>query len=144
MGFKVNGYKVISYSSTDPALVPFRNLIYASFLNGLRFNNDLFKDIESGVYYHNYHHVIDGLLSRVDCVVRLAVLDDDPDTAVGWSISEGHTLHFVFVKGDIEARKHGIGTSLLPEGFNKFTHLTKIGRVIWKNKYPEAIFNPFL
>lgn len=140
----MKGYTVISLLGTDPALEPYRHLIYSSFLRSLRFGNDWFKDIESDLYYDVYHRVIDALLVRPESVVRLALLPDELDTCIGWSLSEEKTLHYVFVKGDIEARRHGIGTALLPKEFDKITHLTKIGRDIWKKKYPKVKFDPFI
>jgi hypothetical protein len=117
-------------------------MIYSDFLRTLRFGNDWFKLIDSDAYYGAYHQVIDALLSRPHSCVKLAVLSDEPDTCLGWSMSESNMLHFIYVKGD--ARNKGIGRSILPKEFDTITHLTTIGLSVWNNKFPNAIFNPFL
>jgi len=137
-------YQIVRYHGSDPALTPYKNLIYTSFMKSLRFGNDWFKDIDSDSYFKTYHQVIDALLHRPYAQVSLALLTEDLDTCVGWSLSEDKTLHYVFVKGDIQARRHGIAKDLIPKDFDTITHLTKIGRSIWKEKYPNVSFNPFL
>lgn len=136
-------YKIESLSGSDPALKPYKNLIYASWLKSLRFGNNWFQDIESDIYYKVYHDFIDRILDRPNTCVRLAVLTDDLDVCVGWSVSEGAILHYVFVKGDIKGRKQGIGRSLVPDNITTITHITKTGRSIWKSKAPQLVFNPF-
>lgn len=74
-------------------------------------------------------------------MVALAVLTDDTDVVLGWSVYEGSILHFVFVKRD--ARKQGIGTELIPKNAEVITHLTKSGKAIWKKKHQYLKFNPF-
>lgn len=135
--------KILTLSGSDPALKQYESLIYSTWLRGLRFGNPWFEDISSDAYYEAYHRVVENILSRPGCVVKLAVLSDDEDTCIGWSAAEGNTLHFVFVKGDIQARNRGIATRLLPQNIDVITHLTKTGRVIWKKKFPNAVFNPF-
>lgn len=65
--------------------------------------------------------------------IIVACLEISPQTIVGYSVSTGPHLNWVYVK---EAyRKAGIGTLLVPKNIETFTnHLTKIGRVIAEKK----------
>lgn len=140
----MNGIKILTFSGSDPALKRYEGLLYTSFLSSLRYGNEWFKEIDADVYYEVYHKLIENLLGRRETLVKLAVLPDDPDTCIGWSISEPRVLHYIYVKGDIKARQLGIGKQLLPLEFNTISHLTKIGKVIWKKKFKHVKFNPFL
>ena len=138
------GYEILTFSAKDPAFAPYRNMVVSFFLRSLKSGNDWFDAIEAETYWHIYHGVIQAILSRMETTVKLAVLPDDPETALGFSLYEGHRLHYLCVKSGIEARRQGIGTALLPDGITHFTHLTKLGQKLWKKKYPEWKFNPFL
>jgi hypothetical protein len=66
--------------------------------------------------------------------VHIACTEDDPDTVLGYSIVNGDTLHFVYVKAS--HRNNGIG-KLLTKGKYKFINkenLTKIGEAILKRR----------
>lgn len=139
----MNVYRVVTLHGLDAEAAPYRNLIYTSYLKSLRFGNDWFKDIESDRYYQVYHSIIEGLLARPTTELRIALLNEDQDICLGWSLCEETTLHYVFVKGDIDARYHGIGRDLIPTPIHKITHLTRIGRELWKKKLPGAVFDPF-
>lgn len=136
---KEEKYKIISYPAIElpKELLP---LIIAPFLNSLRYGNDLFKLIDQEAYYEAYKRYIDSLLSRTFSVVRLAQLDDD--TMLGWSLSENKTVHYVWVKK--EARRQGIGKSLLPQDFDTMTHVTRVVLNIWPTKFPQVRLNPFI
>lgn len=81
------------------------------------------------------------LLKRPLCTIRLAVLTDTTDVVLGWSAQEGKVLHFVFVRAN--ARKRGIGRSLVPGPVDLVTHMTNLGRAIWKKQKQAIKFNPF-
>lgn len=137
----MSAYKVVSLSGHDPALASYRNMIYSDFLKSLRFGNEWYRLIDSDRYYRVYHKIIDQLLERTDSQVHLALLADEPDVCLGWSLFENQKLHYVFVKGPY--RKQGIGSSLIPKLFNEVTHLTKIGQAIRLSKFNDVIFDPF-
>lgn len=134
-------YKIIELKGTDPAFEEYFAFIMAFWLRGLKFGSEFFRAVDSLTYFQVYSKVIKALLKRPDCIVRLAVLADEPDTAIGWSVSEGKVLHFVYVKR--EARRQGVGMALLPKSFETATHMTKIGKSIWKAKFKHVKFNPF-
>jgi hypothetical protein len=81
-------------------------------------------------------------MNRPNTQFKLAVLPDDFDILLGWACFEGDALHYVFVKQEIGARNQGIATSLVPRNVTTVTHLTKVGRRIWK-KHKQVTFNPF-
>lgn len=137
----MSSYRVITLSGSDPALSPYRSMLYSDFLKSLRYGNDWFKEIDSKTFFTVYRGFIDAILNRVDTVVKLAVLSDDLDNCLGWSLYEGPKLHYVFVKKDY--RKKGIANALLWKEFSQITHLTKTGKAIWHTKHPSVRFDPF-
>jgi len=141
----VSIYKVLAFSGTDPALAPYRNFVLSRFKKSLRLGNDWFMLIDSQAYFSAYDHVIHNILSRPMTVVRLAVLTDDEDVCLGFSVMEDETLHYVYVKNDWQStfRKKGIGAALVPTPFSRITHLTTIGQSIRAKKFPDIPFNPF-
>ncbi len=118
-------------------------MLFSRWLRSLRFGNPLFKKVRSKDYFRNYHTYIEKLLSKPDSQVRLAVLSDDHDVVLGFSVSREDVLDYVHVHTDY--RKIGIGAKLIPEGITTFTHLTETATNIWQynEKYKELKFNPF-
>lgn len=136
-----SSYRVIPFLGTTFP-VTYRNMVYSKWMRSLRYGNDYFKLIDSKAYYATYDRYIGLLLERPKTVVRVALLSDDLDVALGFSVSEGHALHYVHVQKDM--RNKGIGTSLVPFEVKTITHLTKNGLAIWSSKLPMASFNPFI
>ena len=133
-------YSVIPYLGSQ---LPdnYRNMILAKWLRTLRFGNDFFKLVESDSYFESYQKYIKTLIYRPQCIIRLAVLTDEPDTCLGFSVSEPNILHYVWVEKD--NRKIGVAKSLTQFPFKYITHLTRAGISIWNNKFPDAKFDPF-
>ena len=70
--------------------------------------------------------------------VRIACLDESPKTIIGYSVSTGKHLDWIYVKSDY--RKVGIGKILMPKDIETFTdQLTKIGDAIVKKKNLKII-----
>ena len=116
--------------------------VYSKWLRSLRHGNDYFRLIQpAGSYYTQYRRYIASVLARADCVVHIAVLADDHDVILGFSVSHGNVLDYVHVHKD--NRRLGIGTKLIPAGVDTITHLTKTGLTIWANKHSHLRFNPF-
>ncbi len=134
------GYRILSFRSHAPK--EYESFVYARWLNSLRYGNDMFRLMDAETYYAAYALYVEGVLKREDSRLRVAVLSDDEDTALGWSVDEGDVLHYVYVKP--ECRKAGIAKSLVPSNIKTITHITKIGLAIWQKKLPQAKFNPFL
>lgn len=133
-------YSVISFSGKA---IPdeYRSLVFSQWMRTLRYGNEYFKLTESRHYFGAYQKYIETLLARPGAVVRLAVITDDRDVVLGWSLMDGTTLHYVHVQKD--QRNKGVGTILVPKYIESISHLTKAGLSIWNKKYPHAKFNPF-
>lgn len=137
-GVESEGYKIITYPARN---IPddLKNLIIAPFLNSLRYGNDLFKLIDKDSYFFNYAKYIDLIINRPNTKASFAVLDDD--TALGWSLFEDKTLHYVWVKKEV--RRNGIARALVPKDINTISHITNKAINIWANKMPGVRFDPF-
>lgn len=63
-----------------------------------------------------YHIMHRALIERIlqKAAVRIAFFEEDEDTILGYSVVEGHALHYVKVKD--EHQGVGIATSLIPKG----------------------------
>lgn len=134
-----SSYSIISFLGKDLPST-YRNMIYSKWMRSLRHGNDYFKLMDSDSYYRAYNEHIDEILSK-DTIVRLAVLTDDYDVVLGFSINRGNTLDYIHVHHS--ARKQGIGRALLLKNIDTITHVTNIGMSIWASKYPNWKFNPF-
>lgn len=128
-------------------------LIFAKWLKSLRHGNDFFKLIDPTCYWPTYREHIARTLLKPETVVRLAVLADDHDVVLGFSVCRVTVLDYVWVlririrtPTGIQAttyRGKGIGKSLVPKEIDTITHLTKTGLSIWGSKYGHWRFNPF-
>jgi len=117
------------------------NYILGKWKRSLRHGNDYFRLIDNKAYNDAYDMLIMMILARPGAVVRLAVLSDNRDIALGWSLIQGDILHYVFVQA--EYRGMGLAKKLIPQSINTVTHLTKTGMNIWNAKAPHVKFNPF-
>lgn len=117
-------------------------LVKIRWIRSYRRNNSFMELVDPIAYDFFYKPYVEGILHRPKTTVRLAVLGDDNDVTLGFSVTEGNILHYVEVKKDY--RKQGLATSLVPDGIEWITHLTKTGMRIWSVKLPKAKFNPFL
>ena len=135
----MTSYDIISFKGNK---LPFNyiNLIYARWLRSLRFGNDYFNLINSKDYYSSYQKQISFLLQQPETTIKLAVLSDDHDVVLGFSISRGDILDYVHVHKD--QRRQGIAKSLIPKEIKIITHLTKTALLVWP-KSENITFNPF-
>ena len=136
------GWSILTLAGNDEGLRPYHGFIYQTWLRSLKYGNGWFDDIDTDTYYQVYDDVIKRIMLRPNTQFKLAVLPDDFDILLGWACFEHDALHYVFVKQEIGARNQGIATSLVPRDVTTVTHLTKVGRRIWK-KHKNIIFNPF-
>lgn len=131
----------------------YRGLVLAKWIRGLRHGNDFFKLIDPDPYHNVYNAFIDNILLRPDSVVRLAVLPEDEDVVLGFSVCRDKILDWVYVlrvrtptDGGViitDYRRHGIGSKLIPTDITTFTHLTKTWMSLWASRYKHLKFNPF-
>lgn len=135
-------YSVLVYPAADMP-EQYRPMIMSRWLRSLRFGNPVFRKADSDTYYKHYNDFICNLMKKPDSKVRLAVLSDDHDVALGFSVSREDVLDYIHVQNDY--RRIGIARKLLPEGLTTFSHITLTGTDIWpKNpNYKHLKFNPF-
>lgn len=120
-------------NSTD---LPF---IMSTWLNGTYYGNDWIKEIEKGIFMSTYHDLLERLLYRETVLVTVACLKEASDVILGYCVTEGPVLHYVFIKP--VWRGIGLARDLVPSGICVVSHLTNVGRSI----KPSTIgFNPFL
>jgi GNAT superfamily N-acetyltransferase len=117
------------------------NFVLSKWKRSLRHGNDYFKLVRAGDYYDAYDLYLARLLAEDRCAVRLAVLDEDADVILGFSVARANVLDYVYVHKD--ARGAGIARALIPLGIDTISHLTKTGLMLWSNKFPDWAFNPF-
>lgn len=135
-----DSYKVVSLSAHELPKDA-RHLIYSSWKRTLRYGNDYFKIVDQAAYFAAYERYISFVLHQPHAVVRLAVLTDDPDVILGFSVYRGNVLDYVYVLKD--QRRQGIGAKLVPRGIDTISHVTKTGITIWQSKYKEWKLDPF-
>lgn len=119
----------------------FTNFVLAKWMKSFRYGNDYIRLSDSDSYYRAYERYLKSILESPLMTIRLALLTEDPDVAFGFSVSSGHTLHYVYV--GLDYRGQGIGKKLVPLEVKEFTHLTKKGLKLWSLKAPTAVFNPW-
>lgn len=123
--------------------VNYLDVVRSRWARTYRHCNDYMKLIYPPAYYFAYDVYIKRILERQKVEVRIAVLQDDHDVVLGFSVTEGtNILHYVEVKRVM--RRNGIANALVPDRIDWFTHLTKTGLRIWSRKNPDAKFSPFL
>lgn len=135
-----SSYKILSFPAKE---LPdqYKGLVYAKFLRSVKWDNEFFKLIDQDAYFNAYHLYLGSLLNRHNSVVKIAVLVDDPDVALGWALIEPHKVHYCWVNPG--NRQIGVASSLLAEPFDTFTHLSNTGLMLWQSKFAHAKFNPF-
>jgi ribosomal protein S18 acetylase RimI-like enzyme len=109
--------------------------IYATWRNSLFYSSDRKKKFAAG-------SAADGWFKRQTALIRdtlrgakvkIACLEYDPLTIIGYSVATGSHLDFIYVK--IEYRNQGIAKLLMPKNIETVTpDLTEIGAAIAKKK----------
>lgn len=137
-----SSYEILAFPAkhTPDQYLP---LIFSKWLRSLRFGSDAFKHIESTYYYREYHKFIESLLEKPDAIVRLAVLSDNHDVVLGFSVSREDVLDYIHVH--LDQRRQGIAKKLAPIGITAFTHYTNTAGLIWRSeKYKHLEFKPHI
>lgn len=137
-----SSYSVIVYPAKELPMdyVP---LIFARWLRSFRFGNPYLRKSDAGDYYRHYHKYIEMLLSKPDTMVRLAVLSDDHDIVLGFSVAREDVLDYVHVQAN--HRRQGIAKKLIPPGITTVSHATELAKgILWRGeKYKHIKLNPF-
>jgi GNAT superfamily N-acetyltransferase len=119
-----------------------KNLIYATWLRSYEASSLAAKHVPRDLFFAEHHLVIDRVFSGQP-TVKLAVLPDEPDVVLGWSVSEPGVVHYVYVKPAF--RRHGLAKALLAhfeEPFS-YTHWTHPLRDLYP-RLERCVYNPYL
>lgn len=104
--------------------------IYSTWRNSAYFGMEK-KERNADRFFKKQTAIISQTLS--DALVRIACLEEDPNMIIGYAVSTGDHLDWIYVK--VEYRNKGIGTMLFPKNIKTVTpRQTKIGSVITKKK----------
>lgn len=133
-------YRVVRYGGRHLPL-GYVGFVHSRWKRSLRQGNDYFLLVRPGDYFDAYNRYLPRILESPECAVRLAVLADDPDVCVGFSVTRGKILDYVYVQS--EFRRRGIAQHLVPKDIEVITHLTRTAMTIWGSKYKGWAFNPF-
>lgn len=138
-----NLIKIRNYRTADHAF------IMATFLRGLYYGDSWFSLIPKDRFMNAYKKFAEAIILSPKNTVRLAVLKEDEDVILGYSILslDNKTVHWVFVKaGDKDEskswRKKGLARVLVPSNPECVTHLTALGKSLLY-KLPGCVFDPF-
>lgn len=118
-----------------------RNFIYSTWLLGVYYGDTVFKEMKKDAFMKHYHDIIDQMLGHSNVTVKVACFKDDPDTILGYAVTnlDSTVVHFTFVKAPW--RKIGLAKMMLGSEIKVATTLTKLGLSIMRRKDIE--FNPF-
>lgn len=119
----------------------YENFVRDRWLKTYKKCNKFMQLVDPASYYRAYPVFIRSVLARPKVRVRLAMLSDDEDVLLGFSVSEGALLHYVNVP--LDYRGQGIAKKLVPFVVERFSHITETGMKIWQEKFPNAVFDPF-
>ena len=118
-----------------------RNLAYATWLRSYEANSLAAKHVPRDLFFAEHHRILDSIFARGP-TFRVAVVPEERDVVLGWSVSEGNTLHYVYVKPAF--RRHGIALHLTAHLKTPFlyTHWTHALRELHP-RLERCIFNPY-
>ena len=135
-------YKLLVFAG-DEVIGDARAFILSKWLRSLRYENDFFRLITGEFYWPAYQKRVKHILADPETQVALAVLSDDPDVILGFSVWRKNALDYVYVHK--HQRRQGIARSLVPAGIDTLTHLTKNALTIWgrHDRVKGWKFDPF-
>lgn len=119
--------------------------LFKSWLDSYRYS-DWGKQLDSRTYYDGHHAAIERVLENPRTRVVVACLPDTPYVDLGFAVSTGDTLHYVFVKR--QARQFGVGSALLAAldlpPAPRISHVTGDWFRCFRSRYPTSRWNPYL
>jgi GNAT superfamily N-acetyltransferase len=116
-------------------------LVFSSWLGSDRFSRA--GQACSRVYQDEQERLVRDILARPGVILRVAVLPDDDDAILGWSVTApaASVVHYVYVKKGV--RRGGIASALLGDMLGRrceYTHQP----VIHPFRAPSVwVFNPY-
>jgi len=105
--------------------------IFSSWLKSYR-DSDCAKHIPNEPYFRFHHKIVESILSRASesgtATIKIACLADSSENILGWLVSEGPVLHYVYIKNAF--RRLGIASKLLgdyrPQIYSHRTYAWKL------------------
>lgn len=116
--------------------------IYASWRNAAYYSAYKRPEGNAKTFFHKQSRKIKEILETSN--VKIACLEESPNVIIGYSVSTGDHLNFIYVKHDY--RLKGIGALLMPKDIKTVTsELTKAGKAIVekKNLKTQGEYNGF-
>jgi len=114
--------------------------ITSSWLKSYR-HSQFANHVPPAIYFNQHHAIIDRIMARGGTCTILA-MQDNPDVVLGFICTEGHALHYLYIK--LSFRRIHLGTRLLQShDIQVVTHLTKAGSAFKASKLPQAVYNPY-
>jgi hypothetical protein len=111
------------YRLTDEAFV------YKTFLEGLRYGNETFRQMDKIQFYENYRKVLNSLIQKKETQIKIAALKEDPDVILGYAITRPEIVDWIFVKKSW--RRLGIAKDLIGDmHMTTVSHITLAGNAI--------------
>jgi hypothetical protein len=129
-------YDIRDYKESD------KNFILATFLRGLYYGDSWFSSIPKDIFMDSYGRVANRLVSDPRVSIKLAVLREDPDVILGYSLVSKDQQAIIWAYTKSAWRKQGIARSLIPSNPLYVMHLSELGKQLLP-KLPSAVFNPF-
>lgn len=108
-----------------------QKLVYASWRNAIWFDKhpgQTQQTEESDNYYKLATETINEYLRSTKTIVNMAVLQDNPDQIIGYSVMNQNVIIFCYVK--LDYRRQGIATLLTKDFKTIVKPMTKIGKSI--------------
>lgn len=141
---------------TSPAKVNIRpfnqsdlSFIFGTWLNSYYYGSRFTEKIKKTIYFDHHHQIIQRIIDHPKTDILVACSDEDQNTIFGYLVAQDYLkpiIHYLYIKGPFQG--FGIARELVLEsGLNPndcyFTHWTRdTGWVL--DKYPEAVYNPYL
>lgn len=122
-----------------PGMQSDHGYIVRTWIESLRHGNDLYREIPEHILFENYRTLIGQIILKPGIEIKIACLREEPGLIIGFSISHGNVLHYVYVREPW--RRIGIAREIVSCETKYVTHITFIGMDIKRKK--NLIFDPF-
>lgn len=117
-----------------PANPTDRGFVMSNWLRGQRFGCEYFHRMDQAAYYEQHGNLVTTILGTPGTQVDVASDENAPLWAVGFAVTRGEELYWIFVKRDF--RHRGIATLLLKgKEITRVRATTTLGLSIVKQKH---------
>lgn len=124
---------------TRPSIESDKAFVISTWLSGQYHGSPYWSQMPKELFYAEYTELINTILCNPNTEVTIAILEDDPNMLLGFSVHSGTTLHWVYTKKDY--RSNGIMRLLVPNTITTVSSTSLPGAAITRKK--KLIFNPF-